>query len=626
MAESFTFQAEIRQLLYTLVHSLYTEREIFLRELISNASDALNRMQFELLTNRDVRDVDAQLAIEIEANEEAGTLTIRDTGVGMTRQELIENLGTISQSGVRAFLEQAKSTNGQIATDLIGQFGVGFYSIFMVADEVVVNTLSYQPDSQAYRWISRGEESYEIEEGDKDVRGTEVVLKLKEDAKDFLKEYTLRKIIQTHSNYIAFPIYIGESEEPANARQAIWRRPASEVSDEDYHNFYRALTMDFEAPLAHIHTSADAPVQYYALLYLPAKAERNMFSLRKEPGLQLYARKVLIQDYCTDLLPEYLYFVQGAVDSEDLPLNVSRETVQANKLMAGLKKAISGRILRYLNDLAKNDVEKYAAFWAEFGPFLKQGMIADPDNRDRLQALLRFYSTRSEDTLTSLQDYVERMQEVENQQEIYYVLGDSKSVASRSPHLDPFRERGIEVLYFTETVDSFLINSLFEFNGHKLRNVDDESLDLSEIGSPQEPETASEPLEEDSLEDVRSRFANILGDRVQSVRISKVLTGNNPARLVSPEGTLDRHTQRVYRMLERDYEVPRKILELNPRHTLMHNLANLMQADAENPLVEVTVEQIYENALLLDGLHPNPAEMVSRIQALMEAATRRHSD
>ncbi|MBZ0318260.1 MAG: molecular chaperone HtpG [Anaerolineae bacterium] len=626
MAESFTFQAEIRQLLYTLVHSLYTEREIFLRELISNASDALNRMQFELLTNRDVRDVDAQLAIEIEANEEAGTLTIRDTGVGMTRQELIENLGTISQSGVRAFLEQAKSTNGQIATDLIGQFGVGFYSIFMVADEVVVNTLSYQPDSLAYRWISRGEESYEIEEGDKDVRGTEVVLKLKDDAKDFLKDYTLRKIVQTHSNYIAFPIYIGESEEPANARQAIWRRPASEVSDEDYHNFYRALTMDFEAPLAHIHTSADAPVQYYALLYLPAKAERNMFSLRKEPGLQLYARKVLIQDYCTDLLPEYLYFVQGAVDSEDLPLNVSRETVQANKLMAGLKKAITGRILRYLNDLAKNDTEKYAAFWAEFGPFFKQGMIADPDNRDRLQALLRFYSTRSEDSLTSLQDYVERMQEVENQQEIYYVLGDSKSVASHSPHLDPFRERGIEVLYFTETVDSFLINSLFEFNGHKLRNVDDESLDLSEIGSPQEPEAANEPLEEDSLEGVRSRFADILGDRVQSVRISKVLTGNNPARLVSPEGTLDRHTQRVYRMLERDYEVPRKILELNPRHTLMHNLANLMQADAENPLVEVTIEQIYENALLLDGLHPNPAEMVSRIQALMEAATSRHSD
>ncbi|MCQ3931828.1 MAG: molecular chaperone HtpG [Chloroflexi bacterium] len=626
MAESFTFQAEIRQLLYTLVHSLYTEREIFLRELISNASDALNRMQFELLTNRDVRDVDAQLAIEIEANEEAGTLTIRDTGVGMTRQELIENLGTISKSGVRAFLEQAKSTNGQLATDLIGQFGVGFYSIFMVADEVVVNTLSYQPDSQAYRWISRGEESYEIEDSDKDIRGTEVVLKLKDDAKDFLKEYTLRKIIQTHSNYIAFPIYIGESEEPANARQAIWRRSASEVSDEDYHNFYRALTMDFEAPLAHIHTSTDAPVQYYALLYLPAKAERSMFSLRKEPGLQLYARKVLIQDYCTDLLPEYLYFVQGAVDSEDLPLNVSRETVQANKLMAGLKKAISGRILRYLNDLAKNDVEKYAAFWAEFGPFLKQGMIADPDNRDRLQALLRFYSTRSEDSLTSLQDYVERMQEVENQQEIYYVLGDSKSVASHSPHLDPFRERGIEVLYFTETVDSFLINSLFEFNGHKLRNVDDESLDLSEIGSSQEPEAANEPLEEDSLEGVRSRFADILGDRVQSVRISKVLTGNNPARLVSPEGTLDRHTQRVYRMLERDYEVPRKILELNPRHTLMYNLANLMQADAENPLVEVTVEQIYENALLLDGLHPNPAEMVSRIQALMEAATGRHSD
>ncbi|MBI5932019.1 MAG: molecular chaperone HtpG [Chloroflexi bacterium] len=627
MAESFTFQAEIRQLLYTLVHSLYTEREIFLRELISNASDALNRMQFELLTNRDVRDVDAQLAIEIEADEEAGTLTIRDTGVGMNRQELIENLGTISKSGVRAFLEKAKSSNdGHISTDLIGQFGVGFYSIFMVADEVIVHTLAYQPDSEPYRWISRGEESYEIEPGDKEVRGTEVILKLKDDAKEFLKDYTLRKIIQTHSNYIAFPIYIGESEEPANARQAIWRRPASEVTDEDYNNFYRALTMEFEEPLAHIHTSADAPVQYYALLYLPAKAERSMFTLRKEPGLQLYARKVLIQDYCTDLLPEYLYFVHGAVDSEDLPLNVSRETVQANKIMMGLKKAITGRILRHLSDLAKNDAEKYAAFWAEFGPFIKQGMIADPDNRDRLQGLLRFYSTRSEDTLTSLQEVVERMQEVENQQEVYYVLGDSKSVASHSPHLDPFRERGIEVLYFTETVDSFLINSLFEFNGHKLRNVDDESLDLSEIGSAQTPEDTNEALESDSLENVRTHFAEILGERVQSVRISKVLSGSNPARLVSPEGAIDRHTQRVYRMLDRDYEVPRKILELNPRHTLMHNLANLIEADAQNPLVEVTVEQIYENALLLDGLHPNPAEMVSRIQALMEAATGRHSD
>lgn len=621
MAESFTFQAEIRQLLYTLVHSLYTDREIFLRELISNSSDALNRMQFELLTNRDVRDVDAQLAIEIEPNAEEGTLTIRDTGVGMTRQELIENLGTISKSGVRGFLEKAQSENGQITTDLIGQFGVGFYSIFMVADEVIVNTLSFQPDAESYRWISRGEESYEIEAGDREIRGTEIILKLKEDAQDFLKEHALRQIVQKHSNYIAFPIYIGESEEPANARQAIWRRPASEVTEEEYNNFYRSLTMDFEPPLAHIHTSADTPLQYYALLFLPTKAEKTMFSTRQEPGLQLYARKVLIQNYSTDLLPEYLYFVQGAVDSEDLPLNVSRETVQANKIMAGLKKAITGRVLRHLNDLAKNNTEEYAEFWGEFGPFMKQGMIADPDNRDRLQSLLRFYSTRSEETLLSLQEYVERMQEVENQQEIYYVLGDSKSVVSRSPHLDPFRERGIEVLYFTETVDSFLINSLFDFNGHKLRNVDDESLDLSEIGTPVESDDSNEAVESVSLETVRTRFAEILGERVQSVRISKVLTGSNPARLVSPEGTIDRHTQRVYKMLDRDYEVPRKILELNPRHVLMHNLAGLMTSGGNDGLISATVEQIYENALLLDGLHPNPAEMVSRIQAFMEAAT-----
>lgn len=620
MAETYTFQAEIRQLLHTLIHSLYSEKEIFLRELISNGSDALNRLQFEMLTNRDVRDADIAAGIWLIPDEEAGTLTIRDTGVGMTQQEVIDNLGTISQSGVKNFLEKAEKADTSVATDLIGQFGVGFYSVFMVADKVEVNTLSYLPDAEAVRWTSQGEETFEIARGDKSTRGTDITLYLKEDEKDFLKDYKLRQIVKTHSNYIAFPIYIGEGEEPVNQQKAIWRRPSSEVSTDEYKDFYKSLTLDFQDPLLHVHTSSDAPVQYYTLLYVPTGREPAMFSPRKEPGLQLYARKVLIQDYCTDLLPDYLNFVQGVVDTEDLPLNVSRETVQANRVMASLKKAITGRILRLFKDTAKNDGDTYTKLWEQFGPFLKQGMITDPENKERLTPLLRFYSTQNPDTLISLDEYVERMQEVNGQEAIYYILGDSIATASRSPHLEAFRARGIDVLYFTETVDSFLINSLFDYNGHKLQNVDDEKLDLTDIGELENSEEDNERLEDNALETLRETFANTLGERVQEVRISKVLTGNsNPARLVSPEGAIDRHTQRVYKMLERDYEVPRKILELNPHHRLIHNLASVQDNDE---LLSASIEQIFENALLLDGLHPNPAEMVARIQKFMEAATK----
>ncbi len=623
MAETYTFQAEIQQLLYTLVHSLYTEREIFLREMISNASDALNRLQFEMLTNRDVRDPNAELAIEIIPNEEENTLTIRDTGIGMNREEIIRNLGTISQSGIKEFLSQVKD-NATNATDFIGQFGVGFYSIFMVADKVRVNSLSYQPDAEPVSWTSEGVETFEVTEGEQDWRGTEIVLYLKEDADEFLSDYRLRNIVRTHSNYVAFPIYIGEeNDEPVNEQQAIWRRSNNEIEDNEYNDFYRSLTLDYQEPLSYMHVKADAPVQYYALLYIPASREPSILTTRKEPGLQLYARKVLIQDYCTDLLPEYLHFVQGVVDSEDLPLNVSRETVQANRVMNGLKKAVTGRVLRELKHIAENDAERYDTFWTEFGGFLKQGMISDPNNKDRLQPLLRFYSTHSENELISLDDYVQRMQEVEGQEAIYYVLGDSKVAASHSPHLEPLRARGIEVLYFTEMVDSFLINSLFEHNGHKLQNVDDEKLDLSGVGTAEQPEEDEENrIEDDVLEKLRTHIADTLGERVHSVRISTVLTGNSPARLVSPEGTLDRHTQRVYQLLNREYDVPQKILEINPHHVLTRNLADILEQNPEDSVLDATIEQLYENALLLDGLHPNPVEMVERIQQLMEAATR----
>lgn len=634
MSETFTFQAEIKQLLHTLVHSLYKDREIFLRELISNSSDALHRIKFEMLTNRAVRDPEAELGIWIETDEEAGTLTIIDTGIGMTRDELIENLGTISRSGIKSFLERVKNNGDEVAaTDLIGQFGVGFYSIFMVADRVEVTSCSYDPDEPAQRWVAEGDETYSIEPVEMETRGTAVKLFLSEDAREFAQPGRIRQIIRRHSNYIPFPIYIRELAtedddedqplEPVNEQQALWRRLPDEVTEEEYHQFYRGLTLDPDPPLLHTHIRAEGMLQFYGVLYVPSNVERPIFSPRQEPGLQLYARKVLIQDFCTDLLPEYLHFVQGVVDSEDLPLNVSRETVQANRVMVNLKKAVTGRVLRTLEELAEDDPARYVTFWEQFGAFIKHGVVTDFENKDRLTSLLRFHSTHSPDELTSLDDYVERMQAVEGQEAIYYVIADSDSAAARSPHLEPFQARDIEVLYFTDTVDSFLVNALLDYEGHSLQNVDDEDLDLSEVGQSADDEDAPEKLDDETLAPVLERFETVLGDRVAAVRTSKVLSGKNPARLVSPEGSLDRHTQQVYRMMNRDFDVPPKILEINPSHVLTHNVAQMVTNGGDDPLLDMTIEQIYENALLLDGLHPNPAEMVARIQALLEKATKR---
>ncbi len=634
--ETHTFRAEIRQLLNILAHSLYTQREIFLRELISNASDALNRVQFEMLTNHDVLDPDAELAIRLEVDEDAGTLTVSDTGIGMTRDELADNLGVIAHSGVQAFLDQIEKADdaGPSAADMIGQFGVGFYAVFMVADSVTVVSRSCHPDEPAYRWVSEGDNTFTLSPADKETRGTDIILKLKDDAREYLQEWKLREIVQRHSDFVAYPIYMaheveeeGESKTEdtvLNQQTALWRRPARDLSDEDYEGFYRQFTLDFAAPLAHIHMSADAPLQFYALLFVPASAERNIFSARKEPGLKLYARKVLIQEYCTDLLPEYLNFVHGVVDSEDIPLNISRETFQATRQMARLKSTITRRVLSELQQIATDDAETYAKIWAAFGRAIKQGIATTPGDKDKLVPLLRFRSSKStgEDDApdTSLADYTGRM--ATGQTEIYYVFGDDPTSIARSPHLDPFRRRGIEVLYMTDPIDSFMTMALQTFEDYPLRNIDDAGLDISDVGEIDESDEAaqSEALPTADFEALRARFADVLGERVVEVRESKVLT-NSAARLVTPEDTPDRNMQRVYRALNQDYEVPKKIMEINPRHPLLHNLATKLHSTPDAPVIAQVIEQIYESALLVDGLHPDPARMVDRITALMEAAT-----
>ncbi len=620
MSEQHTFQAETQQLLNILIHSLYTEKEIFLRELISNASDALNRLQFEMLTNDAVQDAQAELEIHIEVDEEANTLTISDSGIGMNREEIVAGLGTIAKSGAKAFIE-AMADKPESAADIIGQFGVGFYSAFMVAKQVDVVSRSYRPEDEAVKWSATGGSNYSLEAAEKDARGTSVTLHLKEDEKEFTREFRLKDIIRRHSDYVAFPIHVGDDEEPTNKQQAIWRRSPSEVEDEEYDSFYKMLTMDFAGARHHIHMRADVPMQFYAMLYLPGSAEQNMFSPRKEPGLQLYARKVLIEDYNRDLLPEYLSFVQGVVDSEDLPLSVSRESIQATRVMAGLKKTVTRRVLSELKRMAKNDRDKYLGVFGEFGAYLKQGLVIENEDRSDLEPLLYFQTTYDDDPSRyySLDEVVERLSE--NQDELYYIIADDYGSGSRSPHLDAFRQRGIEVLYFTHPVDAMLPMGLTDFKGHKLVSVDSAELDLDDVGQVADEAQAPEaPLESDSFAALLARVKSRLGERVSDVRESKTLVGS-PARLVSEDDSGNRYMYRINRLLDKDYELPVKALELNPRHPLMHNLSGLIAADGDADLIDAVVEQVFETALLQDGIHPDPSSMAARLTLLMQAAT-----
>lgn len=607
-AQSFSFKAETKQLLNILIHSLYKDPEVFLRELLSNASDALNRAHFEMLTNQKMLDSEVELNIRITADKDKGMLTIQDTGIGMTKDEIIENLGTIAQSGARNFIEASQDKEVDIA-QLIGQFGVGFYSVFMAAEWVRVTSRSYKPRAKAVSWYATGEDNFEVNAAEMDERGTKIEIKLKEDAVEFAEEHHLKTIIKKHSDYIGFPIYVGESDEQVNKQTSLWRTSRNEVKDEEYQDFYRQLTLEFEEPLLHIHTITDAPVQLYALLYLPSKGERGVFSLRKDDGLKLYSRNILIDEYNKDLLPEYLRFVQGVVDSEDLPLNVSRDTVQSVGLMPKLKKIVTGQVMRELENLAKNDAEKFNAFWEEFGIFLKQGIAAEPMSTEKVQPLLRFKTNLQIESWSSLDEYVERMKE--DQKEIYYIIGNDPKSVLLSPHLDYFQSQGTEVLLMTDPMDSFMLMGLKKYKDHDLMNVAQADVETAEAG---EKEGEAEKIPEDDFTTLIERFKEILGERVTDIRASNRLS-QSVARLVDPEDSLNPELQRVYNYLGKDYEVPKKILELNPSHAI---LKQLITKESDSDLQMQIIEQIYESALLVEGLHPDPSSMAPRIQKLME--------
>ena len=478
-AQTYTYRAEVQHLLHILSTALYTDRDIFLRELISNSSDALTRMRVELLHTTDVVEHDADLLIRVGSDPAAGTVTVTDAGVGMTQDELIQNLGTIAHSGAKAVMERLERAQ---RSQLIGQFGVGFYAVFAAAERVVVTTRSFTPQAQAVRWESMGDDTYTIAPDAQTARGTTITVHLKTDAKELAQPYQIKQIIKKHSDFVPFPIFYGD--EQVNQTKPLWRRAPRDVEADAYTALYRQLTMDWDAPLHHLHLSTDAPLDLHAILFIPSKRERGVIERRTDGTIKLYSRSVLIQEEAKDLLPAYFRFVEGVVDSEDLPLNVSRESVQRTAEMQRIRKTLTARLVKELAQLADKQPETYRTFWIEFGPFLKEGIAVEPSSKDDLLKLLRFHSTRS-DELVSLAHYKKRM--VAQQQAIYYVLANDLDSARRSPHLDALEARNIEALLLPDLVDSFMVSSLREYEGVPLRNADDPHLELPEL-----PEDANE--------------------------------------------------------------------------------------------------------------------------------------
>lgn len=626
--QSFEFKAEIKQLLDILVHSLYTEREIFLRELVSNASDALDKQRLTAAAKsngggEEADEDDAPLDIHIDVDKEAKTLTVADNGIGMTRDELVQNIGTIAHSGSAHFLKALKESGGpgdqKTADSIIGRFGVGFYSVYMVADKVRITTRSAS-GAAPVEWISDGQGSYTIrelegEEAQAIARGTRIEAHLKPDLADqFTQPETLRHIIRKHSNFIGFPILV--DGERANTVPALWREPKFQITPEQYKEFYSFLTYDDEEPLETLHVSVDAPVQFNALCFIPQKSKDFMGFDREDWGLDLYVRRVLIQRQNKDLIPQHLMFVRGVVDTEDLPLNISRETLQDNLLIKKIHATLAKQVLSHLEKMAE-DKEKYAKFWREHARVFKAGYM-DFLNRDKFAGLLRFNSSACEsaDDLASLDDYISRAKP--DQKKVYYAFGPSREALRLNPHLEIFRKKGVEVLYLFEPIDEFVMDAL--------RTHKDFELTPAELAKPEDlaalpdveaaPEAEAPAPEQDAQAALFARFQDILGDAVTEVRASARLTGS-PCCLVNPDGHTTSSMDKIMRAMHHDSSIPKKILELNPKHELIRNLATLNQADPADPFVEQAARQLYESALLLEGYLSDPHALVGRVQDLL---------
>lgn len=618
---TYEFKAEIKQLLDILVHSLYTEREIFLRELVSNASDALDKLR---ITAADSESDDAPLEIRIEADKDKKLLTISDNGIGMTEAELVENIGTIAHSGSASFLK-AMQEAGNKADGIIGRFGVGFYSVYMVAGSVRILTRSHREGANPVEWISDGQGAYTIrelsgEEAKAVGRGTRIEVSLKDDlAEQFTDVEGLRHIIRKHSNFLSFPIQV--NGERANTVPALWREPKFQITKEQYKEFYSFLTYDLDEPMDTLHVSVDAPVQFNALCFIPEKTKDFMGFDREDWGLDLYVRRVLIQRQNKDLIPQYLMFARGVVDTEDLPLNISRETLQDNRLIRKINTTLTKQILSQLGKMAE-DKERYAKFWREHSRVFKAGYM-DFVNRETFATLLRFNSSACEtaDELMSFEEYMARAKP--DQKKIYFAFGPSREALKLNPHLELFRKKGVEVLYLFEPIDEFVMDALHTYKDFALTPAElakpEDLAALPDVDTA-EPEHAAPAPEKDALEALLVRFKTVLGEGVADVRATTRLTGS-PCCLVNPDGHTTSSMDKIMRSMNHDTSVPKKVMELNPTHALIRNLADLNQADANDPFVEQAARQLFESALLLEGYLTDPHALVGRVQDLLSKAS-----
>jgi TNF receptor-associated protein 1 len=604
--QKFEFQAEIKQLLDIVIHSLYTEKEIFVRELVSNASDALEKLRHTQLTEKNVFG-DQALEINVTTDDQAKTLTIQDFGIGMTRAELIENLGTIAHSGSKAFLK-ALGEGGAKNSNLIGQFGVGFYAAFMVAKSVKVYSHSWQAGEPGHVWSSDGSGSYEIEEVADVARGTKIVVELKDDCAEFATESRVKGILERYSAFVSFPINLGGKR--VNTVQALWLRSKNEIKDEEYTEFYKFQAHAYDDPLLRLHFSADAPLSINALVFVPQENAEKFGFARFEPAVSLYCRKVLIDASPKDLLPEWLRFLKGVVDSEDLPLNISRETMQDKALLDKLGKVITKRFLKFLDEEATARPDGYVKFYANFGIFLKEGAALDHTHKDQLMKLLRFESSLTDKTKqTSLADYVSRMGA--DQKEIYYLVGKDRAAIESGPYLEGFKARNLEVLFCYEPVDEYVMNNAREFDGRKLIAADHADVKLADIPQP------DGALSEADAKTLTEWLKATLGDRVAAVKVSDRLV-DSPALAINADAFMSAHMRRMMKAMNKEgSDLPQKVnLEINPRAAVMKRLFETHTAAPEK--AKLVAEQILDNALISAGMLEDATPMVARLYKLLE--------
>lgn len=610
--QKFEFKAEMRQLLHLIINSLYTNPEVFLRELISNSSDALNKTRFLQLTGKEIQSPKLPLHIKIEADSKAHTFSIEDTGIGMTFNDLTERLGTIASSGTSEFIRQLKENKEKIDGNMIGQFGVGFYSAFMVTDKITVETRSADPEEKGWKWVSDGQGTFEITESKRKERGTKISFTFKEEHKELAEEYRIKQIIKKYSNFVDYPILVGKDE--VNAKGALWHKPKEEVKDEELKEFYKFISNDFNDPLDHLQLAIEGRMNFKALLFVPSKAKPNFFRADELKSIQLYSNKVFVQEDCKELLPEYLRFVEGVVDSEDLPLNVSREVTQYSPIMTKIKDLLTKKILSMIEYWLESEPEKFKTFYKEFGPLFKSGLNSDFTNRERLIEMLRFQTTKSGDEeLVSLKQYIERMPEF--QKEIYYLSGENLKDLRKNPKLEYFKKKDVEVILLADPVDAFVVPGLYEYKEKPFKSIEKSDIELDKEEAAKE-----DAISGSNLEAVIALFKEVTGEQIEDVQASKRLVESAATLTVGKEG-MDPHLERMMRMMDQTQTLTsKKVLEINPEHALIKNLDRMIQADNRDK-AKLIAKQLYEGALLIEGDLESPSDFVNRLTEVLTMAS-----